>query len=194
MVEMRRAVLSLVATTVVALVTSSSPGAAQPLRPGAIQNLVANGDFETPDAGAGYIRYSVGSSIDGWGVGAGTVDLVGTFWQAATGDQSLDVNGAGAGGIFQDFSTNAGSKYGIGFALSGNPGCTQGVKRLAAIWNGQSKFFTFNTTGHSYSSMGWVPRGFTATASSSTTEIKFVSFSPGPCGPAIDDVIIDVVH
>jgi choice-of-anchor C domain-containing protein len=194
---MMRRVYPLGAAALIALMATAwlaIPGAsAASRRPHSTQNLVANGDFESPNVGSGFSRYFAGSDIDGWGVGGGSVDLVGTFWQAATGTQSLDVNGSGPGGIFQDFPTTSGATYGIGFALSGNPGCTQGVKRLGVTWNGNLRVFKFDTTGHGYNSMGWVPRGFTATATGSTTEIQFISFSKGPCGPAIDDVLVNVV-
>ena len=53
---------------------------------------------------------------------AGTVDYLGSNWQAAEGQQSLDLNGdPGTGSVKQTVTTTAGTRYLIRYAMAGNP-------------------------------------------------------------------------
>src|SRR5439155_4518796 len=118
-------------------------------------NQATNASFESPNVGSSVVRYGQGGDIDGWFVASGSVDLVGTYWQAATGSQSVDMSGAGRGGIYQDMPTTPGVTYSLAFALAGNPDCGPSVKRLAVAWEGKFlALLLFNTSGHTHSNMG----------------------------------------
>jgi hypothetical protein len=76
----------------------------------AASNLVSDGDFETPSH-VGTIEYTGGQTFGGsgsaWTVTGNSVDEVHGLWQDAeqSGAQSVDLNGADAGGIYQDLAT-----------------------------------------------------------------------------------------
>jgi choice-of-anchor C domain-containing protein len=171
-------------------------GAAVPATASAAANLVQNPSFETPDAGSGFSTFGTGADIDGWTVTAGSVDVLGTTWQAVDGAQSLDVSGNGPGTVSQTLATSAGTEYTVSYALAGNPQCGPAVKEIEVDWNDTAADTeSFDTTGHSTSSMGWVTKTFTATASSSSTTIAFKSLTSSACGPALDDVsVVGTVH
>ncbi len=160
------------------------------------QNLVTNGDFETPNLGGGSTTYFAGHSFGGWVVDSGTVDF-GALWQAASGSQSVDMDGIGgsAGTIYQDIPTSASTPYQLTFALAGNFGSGPLVKTIEVFWGTTSLgTFTFDITGKSFSNMGWqdvtipVPANLTTGA----TRLKFVSRTGSGWGPAIDNVKVSV--
>src|ERR1035441_5773884 len=72
--------------------------------------------------------------------------------------------------------------------LSGNPDSGAAVKPLRVVIGGQSTDFTFDTTGKSRSSMGWVTKTLPFTAAGTATAIEFYSPNPGYWGPVIDNV------
>lgn len=155
-------------------------------------NLVFNHSFETPDVGSGVVTFVGGSSFDGWAVSGATIDLVGTYWDAATGKQSVDLSGGSAGGVFQDLATSPGQTYGLAFAMSGDHHCGARYKHLAVRWNGSVvALISFDTNGIHDPDMGWAPRGVKLPAATgTTTRLEFLSLSRGPCGPVIDDIFV----
>src|SRR5262245_60545100 len=85
-----------------------------------------NGGFEkgdfNPEFGLDFDRVPSGSpQIDGWQVTKGNVDWVGTYWTAAEGTRSVDLDGAEdtAGAISQTFDTHVNSHYSVAFQMSG---------------------------------------------------------------------------
>jgi len=66
---------------------------------------IVNGSFEDGVDADGFVTLSTGATgadIDGWKVG-GSIDYIGTYWQAADGNRSLDMNGYfAAGRVEQD--------------------------------------------------------------------------------------------
>src|SRR3984957_5249659 len=62
-----------------------------------------NGSFETGnyvDGGSGFDTLFAGSTdMTGWTVTAGSVDWISTYWVAADGSRSLDMNGDSPGGV-----------------------------------------------------------------------------------------------
>jgi choice-of-anchor C domain-containing protein len=158
---------------------------------GGTDNQATNASFESPNVGSSVVRYGQGGNIDGWFVASGSVDLVGTYWQAATGSQSVDMSGAGRGGIYQDVPTVQGVTYSLAFALAGNPDCGPSVKRLAVAWEGKFlAILTFNISGHNHSNMGWTPEIFSVKAHGSLARLSFASRTSSSCGPAIDDILV----
>jgi serine/threonine protein kinase len=160
-------------------------------------NLVTNGDFEVPYAGSDFIYYAkdyAKEPFPGWRVE--DIDHVGAWWQAASGKQSIDLSGSDAGTIYQDLATNSRQTYTLRFALAGNalPGNSQSRVKQIEVWWGSALVDTlsFDTTPHSYSSMGWKYYEYKVVAPMgvNTTRLKFVSLTPGNSGPALDDVTV----
>jgi choice-of-anchor C domain-containing protein len=166
-------------------------GAGIPASASAAANLVQNGSFETPNAGSGFTTFGTGANMGGWTVSSGSVDLLGTDWQAADGVQSVDMSGNGPGEITQTLATSPGTQYTVSYALAGNPACAPAVKQIEVHWNGAlADTESFDTTGHSTSDMGWATKTFTATATSSSTPLTFTSLTNSVCGPALDNVSV----
>jgi choice-of-anchor C domain-containing protein len=156
------------------------------------QNLLRNGSFETAgvDPGAGTVGLPVGSdSINRWVVGDAGIDYRGGYWQPAEGRRSLDLNGAlGPGSIRQAILISPGKRYLVTFALAGNPLGGDAVKTLRVSAAGQSRDFTFDTTGKTTNNMGWTTKSWTFTANDVATTLQFQSLTTGGYGPALDKV------
>lgn len=154
-------------------------------------NFVGNCDFETAsvDPGGGLLTLATGSTaIAHWTVGGAGIDYIGGVWQPAEGRRSLDLSALDPGSIQQGFGTIPGWHYLVTFALAGNPGGGPTVKSLRASAGGQSKDFSFDTTGRSTTNMGWTVKSWTFTATSYWTVLQFQSLTPGSYGPALDKV------
>jgi choice-of-anchor C domain-containing protein len=93
-----------------------------------------NGSFElaSVNPGAGFATLAAGSTqITGWEVFGSTIDYIGTFWEAADGNRSVDLNGnAGPAGIRQTFDTLVGATYRVEFAMAGNPDGLPDMKQV----------------------------------------------------------------
>ncbi|WP_216361440.1 choice-of-anchor C family protein [Candidatus Chloroploca asiatica] len=153
-------------------------------------NLVLNGSFEEPDVGARWQRFSAGATMGQWLIGAGDVDLVGLYWQAADGKQSLELAGDRIGSVHQDLATQPGTTYLLSFAMSGNPD-RAGLKQMEVYWGGALvDTLTFDTRGQSRTAMGWVVHAYAVTASSATTRLQFTSLTSA-YGPVIDQVRVE---
>ncbi|MER5766583.1 choice-of-anchor C family protein [Streptomyces sp. NPDC001985] len=154
-----------------------------------------DGGFEYPRAPAGlFTPYFPGEDIGPWSVSRGAVDLIGAgTWQAAEGDQSVDLNGTGA--VSQTFATAPGGTYTVTYALAGNPTDTDpAVKTGTVLVDGQNvQDFSFDVTGKTYTAMGYVTRRFTFVAGGPTTTLAFTSTTgaAAPNGPVIDDVCVE---
>jgi hypothetical protein len=143
--------------------------------------LITNGGFES-------------STLSPWSAYGGVVTLADqSYWTAASGQQSVALNDYGA--VAQDVSTTAGNRYDLSFAYAGDPGCTQGVKHLTVTWNGTlmgagagSATYTFDTTGHTTTSMGWQTAHLLVDAASASTHLVFTDTIDSGCGIVIDDV------
>jgi choice-of-anchor C domain-containing protein len=156
-----------------------------------------NGSFENgtyADGGSGFQTLSAGASnITGWDIGDGGIDWIGSLWTAQDPSKSIDMNATSAGSISQTFDTTAGATYFVSFWLAGNPtinpACTTGPKTLDVIaTGGTTSSYSFDTTLTSYTAMGWLAKGYTFTASGTSTTLAFTSTTTGACGPALDNV------
>jgi len=162
--------------------------AAQSLHAG----VVMQSGFEQPDSGSTYVAYLEGAEIDGWKVEAGSVEIVGTYWQAAEGKQSLDLSGIWdwAGTISREIPTVPGRQYKLRFALAGNPE-DHATKQMKAFWNGNEVAdLTFDTKETSFTSMGWDYHEYVLTADTNLTTLKFQSLTLNFLGPVLDDVSV----
>ena len=154
-------------------------------------NLVTNGSFEANLVPGAFINSTV-QSISNWTVGVGNVDLVGSLWSAASGVNSVDLNGSKKGEIHQTLTTVAGQTYQFSFELAGNFQGGTAIKYLS-VNVGPSGLYSFDTTGKSAGNMGWTTYNTTFVAVSSATVLSFASNTRGAYGPAIDNVSVTAV-
>lgn len=174
------------------------------LLPSATANLVRNGSFEDPlltNLAAGFDTYLGGQTIGGWTVGGGSVDVVGdnplswVHWPAASGHQSLDLNGTERGWIHQDFTTVPGEEYNLRFALCSNPLSAPWTVTMDFLWNGTVvDSLSVQRTG-SVAAPGWTYVDYTVTAPTAHARLTFESLVSGYTGGAvIDDVTVNPVR
>jgi choice-of-anchor C domain-containing protein len=181
-------------------------GAAQPAGAQKVPvPLFVDGGFETPPVPANtFARFGTGRTIGPWRVTGGTVDLIGAgFWQAAEGQQSLDLEGDGPGMIEQPIPTRFGGCYTVTFSLAGNPDgglpIKQGFVRVTHNGIGRpplQRNFAFDTTGKTRMDMGYVQQRFRFRALSHIVVLGFGSTTGGPggYGPVIDAVSVTPAH
>ena len=149
-----------------------------------------NGSFEEgPDSIDPFIAVPAGdTSITGWTVTLGSIDLIGSYWEASDGNRSIDLNGDAPGGISQEFDTEPGALYQVLFDMAGNPD-DPGIKILVASADSEFVEYEFDSTGKSLGEMGWAEMSFVFQASSDLTTLEFASTgTEGPWGPALDNV------
>lgn len=150
-----------------------------------------NGSFEDgPDDIVAFITLPAGSAdITGWTVVSGSIDLIGSYWDAFDGDRSIDLNGNEPGAISQVFDTESGALYQVFFDMAGNPD-DPGLKVLVASANSMASEYEFDSTGKTRTEMGWTEMSFIFQASSNSTTLEFASISPDDSafGPALDNV------
>lgn len=193
---MNRFFLTLLATASIGL--SSSANAVTVFQNGSFeQGLASIGQFTTLNGGDS-------ASITGWTVGGGlnSIDYIGSYWTAADGSRSLDLNGLVPGSISQTFSVISGQTYNVTFDLAGNPAGGPTPKTITSSAGATVVFSSFDTTGKSLSSMGWTPVSFEFTATGPTATLTFESTTTGPSGngdyptafgPALDNVSVTAV-
>jgi choice-of-anchor C domain-containing protein len=158
-------------------------------------SVIVNGSFE---ANGGGICDSpmfttlpaANNCLTGWTIGGGGIDYIHNYWQPADGTHSLDLNAVSPGFVQQTFATIAGQGYVISFALAGNPDGAPTVKTVAVDVGGPATTYSFNVTGHTTASMGWITDTFAFIASGASTTLTFTSTIPGAFGPALDNVTI----
>ncbi|MBD0695023.1 choice-of-anchor C family protein [Streptomyces sp. CBMA123] len=181
------------ALAVAAATTLTTAGLAAPAQAAGHRALSRfdDGSFESPKVPAGnFTELNAGQSIGPWQITGGSVDLIGAgFWQAAEGDQSIDLNGADSGTIAQTFTTVPGTTYSVTYALAGNPGGGPAVRTGKALIDGQDfQDFSFDVTGKTRAAMGYVGRQFSFVAYNSSTTLTFQSTVGGAFGPVLDNV------
>jgi choice-of-anchor C domain-containing protein len=177
-----------VGTLVGLSIVAAGPAQADPLG-----GDISNGSFETPALPPGSAQaFGAGASIGAWKVNpGGSVDIMTAgFWQAADGNQSLDLNGDSPGGISQTVGTLPLLSYRISFKLAGNPVGGPTVKTGQVLVNGHVvKSFSFDTTGKSTTNMGYVGKEavfFSGLGGPAT--VQFKTTTPDTFGPVIDNV------
>ena len=157
---------------------------------------VVNGSFEAPDAGS---RFSV-TAPDGWQISDPNIELIGTYWQAQDGLQSVDLAGNQPGAISQDVSGfDIGQEYAMHFWMAGNPDPTnppnQTIKSLIASAGATSDTYTFDTANTTASAMGWEKKTLFFVADAEIMTISFSDNTASGCcwGAALDNVSIAAV-
>lgn len=157
---------------------------------------IINGSFELGGVTNPYGTVTGGNSstITGWTVLGNSVDFIGNYWPAADGANSIDLNGAGQGGIAQTFNTVADQAYAITFFLAGNPDNGPTIKTISVTTNdANEKVFNFDTTGFSKSNMGWKQFTYNFVGDGTPTTLAFNSNNPGAWGAVLDNVSISAV-
>jgi choice-of-anchor C domain-containing protein len=154
-----------------------------------------NASFETGtyvDNSFGFEQLNAGdTSLDGWTVDAGSVDWIGTYWPAQDGSMSIDMSGLDAGTLSQTFATTVGNTYTVSFYLSGNPAGPPAVKTLnVSATGGTVSSYSFDASANTLSSMIWTQETYSFLATGTSTTLSFVSTTPGPFGPALDNVVV----
>ena len=181
----RTAIGVALAVALSALLTAltASPAAAAP--------VFADG-FESPAITSDFTEYAAGQQFGPWTVTAGTVGLT-RDWQAAEGNQSLDLNGFSPGAVARTLPTKLLTTYRVSYALAGNPDNGPLITTGKVTANGQTvDNFSFDTAGHTPSDMGYVYRTFYFTnILSAATVLQFASTTPDAFGPVIDDVRVE---
>ena len=161
-----------------------------------------NGSFEDGTyTGGNWNTLNTGSTaITGWTVSSGTVDWVdSSYWQAANGSKSVDLDGNSAGALTSDaFDTVSGATYFVSFALSGNPDANLGVKTVEVSASGTSTApatYDFNTltTDNTHTDMMYQTEGYTFVATGASATLTFASQTAGAWGPVIDNVQVTQV-
>ncbi|MBM0278238.1 DUF642 domain-containing protein [Micromonospora tarensis] len=172
-----------VALSVVLTALTASPAAAATVFTDGFENPVISGDFT---------EFAAGQQIGSWTVTTGTVGLT-RDWQAAEGDQSLDLNGFSPGAVARTLPTKLLTTYRVSYALAGNPDNGPLIATGRVTANGQTvDSFSFDTTGHTPSDMGYVYRTFYFTnVLSAATVLQFASTTADAFGPVIDDVRVE---
>ena len=156
--------------------------------------LVTNGGFEIDPVtnSDGFTTFSSGAQgLTGWTIGLGSVDLVGSYWSAASGNNSLDLNGNMRGGISQLLQTTTGQLYQLSFDMAGNFASGPAIKRMSVNVDGH--IYSFDTTLTSAGSMGWTHYVSMFYATSDSARLSFTSLVDDAYGPALDNVSVIAV-
>ncbi|MFO1311115.1 MAG: DUF642 domain-containing protein [Burkholderiales bacterium] len=168
-------------------------------------NIVVNGGFETP-AVVGVspfninldfdTKYAGANTLAPWVIGGNSINHVRSYFPAAEGLQSIDLNGIAPGSISQVLVTQPGRDYLLRFRYAENPNRILGNPRMTVRWGASANGpFTlqeqFTFTGNSTrTNMGWrvVERTVRATSTSTYLSFKSDDFAFSPFGIALDDV------
>ena len=149
-------------------------------------NLLTNGSFEQPAISGAFVA-NLNSGIDNWSITGTNVDIIRSLWSASEGQQSIDLNGSGPGGVEQSLNTVAGMSYTVAFDLSKNSGEGSSSAAIQVSADGQSAVHTFSGASTS-SDMLWEARSFSFVADNTSATLNIVSQSPSASGPALDNV------
>ncbi|MBN8232050.1 DUF642 domain-containing protein [Corallococcus macrosporus] len=149
-------------------------------------NVATNGSFESNAIASNYVVLSAGSTaLPGWTITSGIKVMRSPYKTAQNGSQSIDLNGLGAGSLYQDVPTVVGAGYTVTFYLSNSPACAT-VSRSATINYGPS------SASFSNASASWSLRTYVFNATSTTSRIQLTSTSGGVgCGLAIDNLQVN---
>ena len=166
------------------------------LFPGHSVSGQVNPSFETGTNPGGFSTVFAGqTNISGWSVDFGSVDYIGSYWQASHGGRSIDLNGNGQRGqISQHLPTVAGLTYKVTFDMSGNPDGNPVSKAMVVSVDNDSAALVYRYVigSNTRANMLWEPETYCFTAESPVTLLTFTSLVQGFYGPAIDNVTVTV--
>ena len=160
-------------------------------QPAQLINIVKNGDFEHPiiPECAGFITYYAGDTINEWIVENNSTDLVHS-WSAASGIQSLDLNGISSGAIYQNVNVIPGKRYFLQFYYAGNYDGGGGIREFQVLWGNQIlDTIQFNSSGKAGKNMEWTSYQKICYAMNTSTYLGFRDLTPtSGYGGVIDSV------
>ena len=152
-----------------------------------------------PAPGDGFTTFYASDQFanNDWTVTSGSIDWIGTYWQAPpTGGYSVDLDGNTPGAISNTINLLPGV-YTLNFFLAGNPDGAPTIKTVQVTAGSTTQSFTFNDTGATETNMNWVPASmnFTVTGVGETaTPITFASADTGSgllaFGPVVGGVSV----
>lgn len=159
-------------------------------------NLILDGDFN--NSNATFSTVTAVSTIGPWHVTAGSVDLIGGYWQSPSGPNasaagtngSIDLNGNAPGTLSQSFATQIGKTYEVTFDLSANPDGGPAVKSTKVKVGPASGVFSFPSVAASHANMNYIPETINFTATSNTTTLTFLGNNTSQYGAVIGDVSV----
>ena len=164
--------------------------------------LIRNGSFENGTCIVStyiFLLTPGPSCLADWNVSnspGGGVELIRSYWEASEGEYSVELAGGNqAGGVEQLLSpTVVGHQYRVSFDLAGQPTPTlpDTLKSMRVeVDNGQGADFSFDTAGHTATSVGWQNKEWFFTATSTTTTIRFLATNvTNAFNAAIDNVSV----
>ena len=104
---------------------------------------------------------------------------------------SIDMSGLEPATLSQTFATTIGNTYTVSFYLSGNPAGPPDVKTLdVSATGGTVSSYSFDASANTLSNMNWTQETYSFLATGTSTTLSFVSTTPGPYGPALDNVVV----
>jgi choice-of-anchor C domain-containing protein len=120
-------------------------------------NLVTDGTFTAAGTPGSYTEYAANTTMGGWTVTGGSVDLIGGYWQAPQlGQNSVDMSGVTQGTIQQTINLSPGT-YKLTFAESGNPDGPPELKRLAvSLGGGTPQEFDYTIGNNTRDAMSYI--------------------------------------
>jgi choice-of-anchor C domain-containing protein len=130
--------------------------------------------------------------VGGWTVTSGSIDLINGYWNAADGNQSIDLSGNSRGTIQQTINASAGS-YQLTFALSGNSDGPPTVKTVLVSFGGVSAQFSFTTPANNNNNMLWATETWDfSLPTGGNTVLSFQDISEGQSayGAALDNIVL----
>jgi choice-of-anchor C domain-containing protein len=157
---------------------------------------ITNGGFEDPIVGGNYSTYGPAaegaSSLTGWGIDGAGIDHIGSYWNAQSGNQSVDLNGSGIGGIFQTITgLTDGQEYTVSFYVAATPG--YGTQTINVGFGSTNQSVTLTDTG-TVGAMNWALQTIKFIAGASGTALLSFTGTGNPnnnaAGMALDSVSI----
>jgi len=167
----------------------------------AFGDLVTNGGFETtggsvPSQPFAFTSLSSGdtTSLPGWTIGGAGIDLIDTYWNAHSGNLSIDLNGTGNGSITQTLTTLAGQDYRIQFYMAANPDGGPSPRTLNVAAGSSSFNASFTVPGgEARPNLSWQLMTFNFTATGASTVLTFTGTNGASFGAALDDITVNAV-
>ena len=95
------------------------------------------------------------------------------------------------GTISQNIDMGTSRICSLSFWMAGNPDYSD-TKTLDVHFGSNTRYFTFDQTGHTKENMGWEEKTASGLIASGPTQLRFVDTGTDAYGPAIDDISLNV--
>ena len=156
--------------------------------------LLADGGFETPKVNPHKKARTLRAgdpALATWRITSGSVNVQ-TYWPAAEGTHTLDLNGISPGTIEQSFATTPGQVYQLAFDYGNNPDARTQTAGATVTVTGAGTLLSQQIAhaGSTPRDMKYTPFSGTFVADSATTMLQFASTTPGAYGMVLDAVAV----